>query len=149
MAQHKKRVDYRKKYPSVNDEIVKVLEDSDLQMEYQERDLKVDHYKVSKKDKTLKRYPALEQSYEGLLEADKQFQAASENPEDIVEKRILIEKMMSYVKTLPKDEQELIQELFFNGKSEYTLSAETGVPRMTIHCRKDKILKKIRKMFDK
>ena len=43
----------------------------------------------------------------------------------------------------------MIRELFFRNKSERQLSAENGIPQMTLHYRKRKILKKLRKLLEK
>lgn len=47
------------------------------------------------------------------------------------------------LKLLTEDEYLLISELFFEEKSVQELSAELGVPRMTLHDRKQRILKKL------
>jgi len=49
---------------------------------------------------------------------------------------------------LSEEEQELITELYFMDKSEHQLSKETGIPRMTLHDRKVKILSKIKKLME-
>jgi len=47
---------------------------------------------------------------------------------------------------LPVEERLLIHELFFNGKSERILASDTGISNMTIHDRKCRILKKLKKL---
>ncbi|MEA4921668.1 MAG: sigma-70 family RNA polymerase sigma factor [Clostridiaceae bacterium] len=49
---------------------------------------------------------------------------------------------------LTVEERLLIHELFFNGKSERILASETGISNMTIHDRKCRILKKLKKMIE-
>lgn len=73
----------------------------------------------------------------------------AESVEDAALKSIMIEKMLNCLKYLAEDEQQLIYELFFRNKSERQLSLETGVPYMTIHDRKIKILNKIKKFMKK
>jgi RNA polymerase sigma factor (sigma-70 family) len=147
-----KRAEYLKKYPGVSDEIINFLVESDKKMKYQEYDRKMDHDSSNEKEKAVKRLPAIERSFERLLEEDKQFQMVSESPEDIVEKKMLIERMMAYVEELPSDEKNLIYELYFSekeGKSVRQLSKETGIPLMTISYRKKKILEKLEKLLEK
>ena len=48
---------------------------------------------------------------------------------------------------LDKQEREIILAIYFDGKSEFNLSAETGIPKTTIHNRKIKTLAKIRRLF--
>ena len=149
MAQYRTWIDYRKKHPGLNDEIVKVLQKSDRKMEYQQYDLKVDRYKADKVAGTVIHIPSREVSYDMLLEATKQFQSESESVEDQAVTDVMVERMMACIQILPLKEQSLIRELFFRNKSERQLSAETGIPQMTIHYRKRKILKKLRKLLEK
>ena len=51
--------------------------------------------------------------------------------------------------TKNKDERRLIDELFFNEKSERKLASELGVPRMTLSDKKHRILGKLKKFMDK
>jgi RNA polymerase sigma factor (sigma-70 family) len=141
-------IDYCKEYPGVSDEIVKVLEKSDLKMKYQEHDLKVDHHKVDKNGNIIKHYPAREQSYEALLEEDKQFQSVSENTEDIVEKNLMIERMMTCFAALPKKERDLIYDLFFADKNEYQMAEQLGISQQAVSKKKEKILKKLKKTIN-
>jgi hypothetical protein len=50
---------------------------------------------------------------------------------------------------LTEDERFLVNELFYNGKSERELSKETCVPRKTLAYRRTKVLKKLRRLIDK
>lgn len=149
MAKSEKRINYRKKYPGLNDEIIEVLEKSDRKMEYQQYDLKVERYQIDCTKQTLTYIPSREDSYERLLEENRQFAAEGESVEDTAVKAVLIEKMLNYLKSLTPQEQELITNLFFRDKSEHQLAAETGIPRMTIHDRKVKILSKLKKLMEK
>lgn len=60
-----------------------------------------------------------------------------------------IEKMLSCISQLSEEEQWLITQIYFNERSERELSKESAIPKMTIHDRKVRVLKKIRKMMDK
>ena len=62
---------------------------------------------------------------------------------------MMVQRMMACIRMLPLEEQNLIRELFFRNKSERRLSAETGIPQMTLHYRQRKILKKLFKLFEK
>lgn|GEM_PF-6573728 len=62
---------------------------------------------------------------------------------------VMVERMMACIRILPLEERSLIRELFFYNKGERQLSAETGIPQMTLHYRKSKILKKLRKLLEK
>lgn len=149
MAKFIKKENYQEKYSGLSNEILEVLKKSDRKMEYQQYDLKVERYKIDYGTMTVTYYPSREDSYDRLLNEDKQFRMESESVEDIAVKSVMIERMMTCLKTLSEEEQKLIYELFFHEKSEHQLSAETGIPRMTLHDRKVKILKKLKKLLEK
>ena len=68
---------------------------------------------------------------------------------DIVDKLIhqeQLESLWSALQSLPEDERSLIDELFFNKKSERKLALELGMATMTLHDRKHRILKKLREL---
>jgi DNA-directed RNA polymerase specialized sigma24 family protein len=149
MANFNKKTNYREKYPDLSDEIIEVLEKSDRKMEYQQYDLKIERYRIDSLTGIVTYLPSREDSYERLLEENRQFAADAEGVEDAAVKAVMIEKMLAYLKRLTPKEQELITELFFRSKSERQLSAETGIPYMTIHDRKVKILYKLKKLMEK
>lgn len=146
MARRIKKINYREKYPEVSDEIIEVLEKSDRKMEYQQYDLKVERYQVDYNHLTINRIPSREDSYERLLEENRQF-TSEESVEDEVVKAILIEKMLYYLNQLTLEEQELITELFYNQKSEETYAKQIGLSQRGINKRKHKILSKLKKMM--
>lgn len=69
--------------------------------------------------------------------------------EDMVMDKLIAEKLHQCLSQLTKEEQELIFTLFFQNKSEHQLAAETGIPRMTLHDRKVKILRTLKKLMEK
>lgn len=149
MAIYKKRTNYREKHPDLNDVIIEALEKSDRKMEYQQYDLKVERCYIDSLSRTVTYIPSREDSYERLLEENRQFASEIESVEDAAVKAVMIEKMLSCLTLLTSEEQNLIEKLFFNGKSERQVSAETGIPYMTIHDRKVKILGKLKKLLEK
>lgn len=148
MAKYQKRTNYRKKYSGLNDEIINVLEKSDRKIEYQQYDIKVERCRIDYTSGTITYFPSREDSYDRLLEENRQFAVESESVEDTAVKTAMIEKMLDCIKQLTPNEQELINELFFRDKSERRLSAETGIPYMTIHDRKIRILSKLKKLME-
>jgi RNA polymerase sigma factor (sigma-70 family) len=143
------KINYRKKYPEASDVVIEVLEKSDRKMEYQQYDLKVERCHIDSLNRAVTYIPSREDSYERLIEGNRQFAADQESVEDAAVNALLIEKMLSSLKLLMPQEQELITELFFVGKSEHQLAAETGIPRMTIHNRKRRILAQLKKLIEK
>ena len=72
----------------------------------------------------------------------------SDKDKDIEEEvinKILIKTVLEAIMTLDEEEKWLIQELFFCGKSQRQLAKECGIPLMTLNCRKQKIIEKIKK----
>ncbi len=70
---------------------------------------------------------------------------------DIVDKLIhqeQLEALWIALQFLPEDERSLIDELFFNEKSERELSAMISVPQKTINDRKKRILLKLRRLIE-
>lgn len=72
-----------------------------------------------------------------------------ESMEDAIIKNMMIAKLRRCLETLDEPERTLIVELYLQGKSERQLSAETGIPYMTIHDRKIKTLGKIKKLMER
>jgi RNA polymerase sigma factor (sigma-70 family) len=71
---------------------------------------------------------------------------------DIVDRLIhqeQLEALWIALQSLPEDERSLIDELFFNDKSERTLAAELDIPRMTLSDKKHRILRRLKKLMDK
>lgn len=149
MARFIRKTNYREKYPGLSDKIIEMLVKSDRKIEYQQYDLKVERYRIDYAKETIVCIPSREDSIDRLLEENRQFAAEAENVEDVVVKAVMIEKMLTCLKLLTIEEQKLIAELFFKDKSEYQLSAETGIPRMTLHDRKVRILGKLKKLIEK
>lgn len=75
--------------------------------------------------------------------------AATDSMEERIITEMLIVKLRQCIKMLDESERMVIAELYLQGKSERQMSKETGIPSMTIHDRKTRILKKLKKMMEK
>jgi len=62
---------------------------------------------------------------------------------------IMGETAMRLVRELPPDEHDMIVSICVNGMSEYAYAREKGIPRMTVHDRKARILHRLRKEMEK
>lgn len=60
-----------------------------------------------------------------------------------------IEKLCLGLEILSENEREIIQAIFFEGKSEHTFSKESGIPQSTINYRKRKALGRLKKFLEK
>ena len=69
-------------------------------------------------------------------------------PEEIVIMRQTRSKLHNCLALLTEEERGLIHALFYEGKTASALAEQTGIPRRTLGCRCDRILKKLRKMMD-
>ncbi len=115
--------------------MIEVLEKSDRKMEYQQYDLKIDRYRIDYAKGTVTYLLSREDSFDRLLEENRQFAAESESVEDAAV-AVMIEKMLDGLKLLSPEEQDLIEELFFKGKSEHQLVRQTGIAQRMIHDRR-------------
>lgn len=69
--------------------------------------------------------------------------------EEMVVDKVMGEKLHQCLQLLPQQEHDMICTLYFDGLSERQLSERTGVPTMTIHDRKVKILRKLKILMNK
>lgn len=74
---------------------------------------------------------------------------SGESLEDTVIKQEMLARLKSAMGELSDQERLLIYKLFFKGKSERQLSAETCIPQKTINDRKHNILMKLKKIIEK
>lgn len=81
------------------------------------------------------------------IQVDYLLSCAEESIEDGVIKKEMLKKLALCLETLSEQERLLIYALFFQGKSERRLSAETGTPQRTINDRKRRILLKLKNFW--
>ena len=149
MAKYQKITEYQAKFLDVSKGIIDVLEKNDRQMEYLQYDIKAERCRIDSTSGTVTYLPSREDSYERLLEGNKQFPSDDEDVDDAAIKAVMIEKMLTCLNHLSTEEQELITALFFKSKSEHQVSREASIPQRTIHDRKIKILEKLKKLMEK
>ena len=91
--------------------------------------------------------PSREDSYERLLEAEKQFAEEAEDVEDVAVRAVMLEKLNEALHTLTDEETAIIHALFYQEISEEELAKKLGIARTTLQSRKYKILEKLRKLL--
>jgi len=69
--------------------------------------------------------------------------------EDVIIEKIMLEKLMLALEELTDCERLIINELFFNGKSERELADSMKLPRTTLQSRKNSIISKLKKIIEK
>ena len=75
--------------------------------------------------------------------------ASVPTPEEIVIAEQTRDKLKYCLSLLPETERDLIHAIFFEGKTIAKLSEQTKIPKRTLGCRRDRILKKLRKMMSR
>ncbi|CCO06877.1 sigma-70 family RNA polymerase sigma factor [Desulforamulus hydrothermalis] len=90
-----------------------------------------------------------ELSLEAFSEAGFEFPSGEALVDEIVEDKLLLDMLFKALSELTDDERFLVNELFYNGKSERELSKETCVPRKTLAYRRTKVLEKLRRLIEK
>lgn len=142
--------DYKRLYPGIEarPEILEVLKTSDRKMKYIEVELKATRFVQNQEAQTVSFLPGREDSYERLCDDEKaQFAAGDLTPEDVAIQKEELRLLRLALKKLEPADAELIQALFYRGLSERQLSQETGIPYMTIHNRKVRVLKILKKII--
>ena len=146
MATERRIPNYRKMYPTANEEVITILRQSERKLQYQEYDLKVERFVLDEEKKKVFFIPSREDSLERLIEAEVQFEDERTNVEEMVITAIMIQKLKESLSLLTADEYELILALYFENKSEREYAENKGVYHNAIHKKKLRILKKL-KMF--
>ena len=91
--------------------------------------------------------PSREDSYERLLEAEKQFAEDAEDVEDAAVRAVMLEKLNEALHTLTDEETAIIHALFYQEISEAELAKKLGIARTTLQSRKYKILEKLKNLL--
>ena len=139
MAKPYKIPDFRKMYPEASEEVIAVLRTSERKMQYQEYDLKRARNIVDPKTGEKMTIPSREDSYERLQEMAVQFPEENRSVEDQILKKIECEQLHKF--------QWLIQELYFEERTEREVASVLGLSQKAINKRRQKILEKLRKLF--
>lgn len=142
---------YKKLYPGVEltPEVLDFLDKSDRKMEYAQVDLKVEGFVCDQEKQVARFLPSREDSYDRLMEDERQFTLDELSPEEVVIHEDELCRLRFCLKLLSDCERELIQALYFDEMSERQLSMMTGTPQKTINDRRRKILAKLKKIMEK
>ena len=94
---------------------------------YFTHDLKQEHTKVDKETGEMIVIPSREDSYERLLEAEKQFAEETEKVEDVAVRAVMLEKLNEVLRT--HEETASIHALCYQEISEVELAKKLGIAR--------------------
>ena len=141
-------VDGKKVY--VTKEVYIAYKKGERKNRYFEKDIKRERVKINKNDKKEQILPKKEISFEYLIwEEGRDFTDESENIEEDVIKKLMIEIVREAIKTLTEDEKQIIFGLFFENKTGKMVADRLGLSEMAISKKKREILKKLRKIIEK
>lgn len=112
--------------------------------------LKKENFLCDQEQGIAKFIPSREDSLDRLLELDTQFpDTSSEMPDDAMDKSETLRNLSSGLATLSDEELVLIQELFYQARTEREVSRSLHIALSTLHERKKRVLKKLRTALEK
>lgn len=111
-------------------------------------DLKTERNRIDKKSGERIVIPSREDSYERLLESEKQFASESEGVEEAAIKMMLLKQLNEIIASLPECERQMIYDLFYGQHTERELCAMMGIGKTTLHKRKEKLLTKLKNILE-
>ena len=88
-----------------------------------------------------------ELSLEAFADAGFEIPSGEVLVDEIVEDKLLLDMLSKALSELTEEERVLIDELFFNDKSEREIAREIGVSQPAIHKRRNRILEKLKKLM--
>jgi DNA-directed RNA polymerase specialized sigma subunit len=121
----------------VSEQIYRVYQHYERKEEYFSYDLKTEKFQKE----TASFLPSREDSYERLLEKDRQFAASGQSVEEQAVSSVWLEEL---VQCLSADERIILHKLYFEDKSERIASMELGISKTALHQRKVKLLQKLK-----
>ena len=125
----------------VSEEIYHVYQHYERKEKYFSCDLKTE--KFQKETATF--LPSREDSYERLLEKDRQFAASGVSVEEQAVSSVWLEELLQ---CLSVDERVILHKLYFEDRSERNVSIELGISKTALHHRKVKLLQKLKKFLE-
>ena len=128
----------------VSEQVYRVYQHYERKEEYFSYDLKTE--KFQKETATF--LPSREDSYERLLEKDKQFAAPGKSVEQLASEHLEAEQMRFCLAQLTDEERKLISLLFYQEKTEQEIGNMLHISQQSVNKRKQTLLLKMRKIFE-
>lgn len=144
MAKPYRIPDFRKLYPEASEEVIAVLRTTERKMQYQEYDLKAEQTIVDYDNHTMEVIPSREDSYERLLEQEVQFGEEAISTEEQAIRNVEARQLHKALSLLSDDERYLIEQLYFQERTERDLAAQFQLSQKAINKRRQRILEKLR-----
>jgi DNA-directed RNA polymerase specialized sigma subunit len=131
----------------VSDEIYKEYYKMKRRERYLEQDVKAGRIDVDMEKEKIIFVPSKEDSIQRLKDAGKEFAAEERRIEDVVVDKAMLLILQEAMKELNRQEQELINDLFYKEMSVRAAADKRNVSHVAVMKRRDKILGKLRKFF--
>lgn len=145
MDADKKRIWVSGQTIEVTDEVYDAYMKGDRKMRYFENDLKTERILLDEDGQIRQIIPSREDSLDRLMDDNaEQFSDRHESVEDMVLRKISVERLYAALSTLSEKERELIEALFFEEKTERDVASAMGISQPAVHKQKNKILKKLK-----
>lgn len=130
----------------VSDEVYKAYTQGERKERYISEDLKTERIQIDTAKQTIHIRPSREDSLERLMDENaQQFADNAEPMDEAVARKVLLEQALN---KLTPDERAMIYALFFEELSEREYARRTGIAQKTINDRKNRILKKLKKLLE-
>lgn len=143
-------VRYLGKSRAVNKDIADTINKSRRQMRYHTRDIKYEHILIDKEREIITVIPAREDSLNRLQdEKQAEFATGDEPIEDAIEREMMCAMLPALMARLSPSEREMLHMLYWEQKTERAIAAELEIAQQNVNKRKEKILGKLLKMFEK
>ena len=129
----------------VTDAVYEAYMKGDRKMRYFENDLKAERILLDEDGQIKQIILSREDSLDRLMDDNaEQFSDRHESVEDMVLRKISVERLHTALSTLSEKERELIETLFFEEKTERDVASALGISQPAVHKQKNKILKKLK-----
>ena len=128
---------------SVSDEVCELYHKTARKARYFAKELKYRKIRVDAKNESVLYVPAREDSLDRLMD-DNGEQFSDKSVQDEACFAIMCDALHQALSQLDVQERELIQALYFEQKTERQWASEIGVPRMTMHDQKVRVLEKLK-----
>lgn len=129
----------------VTDAVYEAYMKGDRKMRYFENDLKTERIFLDEDGQIKQIIPSREDSLDRLMDDNaEQFSDRHESVEDMVLRKISVERLYAALSILSEKERELIEALFFEEKTERDVASAMGISQPAVHKQKNKILKKLK-----
>ena len=150
MDADKKKIWVSGQFVEVTDEVYDAYMKGDRKMRYFENDLKAERILLDEDGQIKQIILSREDSLDRLMDDNaEQFADRHESVEDMVLRRISIERLYKAFDTLTEKERKLIEALFFEEMTEREVSLSLGISQPAVHKQKNKILKKLKLFLEK